>query len=204
LRLGISLKNGLLSESAIADRFKYSESIFPQIASLLERNGLTVESLNGVIVCSGPGSFTGLRVGMAAAKGIAVAGKIPLVGISIFSSLAARLFSEYGPTAVVIRSRKDEYYLGLLDETSFDDRRVIIAKESEIIGLIGSRAILAVDGALPLSPAFYGKLIRDEKAQPTLRDLYIAGHEKFLKSGDDDVARLQPLYIQKFSPPRKV
>lgn len=68
---------------------QHVEHIVPQIAALLEEVGWPIATLDAVAVSAGPGSFTGLRVGMAAAKAVALAGGIPVVSIDTLMALAA-------------------------------------------------------------------------------------------------------------------
>jgi tRNA threonylcarbamoyladenosine biosynthesis protein TsaB len=64
-------------------------TLAPTIHQMLTANGLSVESLTGLAVSIGPGSYSGLRVGVALAKGLAAARRLPLVGISSLDTLAA-------------------------------------------------------------------------------------------------------------------
>jgi tRNA threonylcarbamoyladenosine biosynthesis protein TsaB len=78
----------LSSEGAVIAEFtwhagqNHTTELMPNIICILEQARLTLKDINGVIVAKGPGSFNGLRVGMSAAKGLALALNIPLVGIS--------------------------------------------------------------------------------------------------------------------------
>jgi tRNA threonylcarbamoyladenosine biosynthesis protein TsaB len=87
-----------------------AERIFPAIAELLARNGAAYADLNRVATTTGPGSFTGVRIGLSAARGLGLALGIPVIGVpSLFAiSLAAD-----GPTAVLLDARRDEAYFQL-------------------------------------------------------------------------------------------
>ncbi|MDB5587540.1 MAG: tsaB [Devosia sp.] len=85
----------------------HAELIFDRIATLLGRNDLTYPDLARVAVTTGPGSFTGLRIGLSAARGIALARNIPAVGIP---SLLALSLSVNGPSTVLLDARRDEAY----------------------------------------------------------------------------------------------
>ena len=66
----------------------HAERLMPMIAELMDEAGAGWGDLAGVAVCTGPGSFTGIRVGVAAARGIALGRAIPAVGVSRFEALA--------------------------------------------------------------------------------------------------------------------
>ena len=85
----------------------HAEILFPRIAALLERNGVGYGDLGRVVTTTGPGSFTGLRIGLSAARGIALARTIPAVGVP--SLLALSLLAD-GPVTVLLDARRGEAY----------------------------------------------------------------------------------------------
>jgi len=85
----------------------HAELIFDRIATLLSRSDLSYPDLARVVVTTGPGSFTGLRIGLSAARGIALARGIPAVGVP---SLLALSLSASGPSTVLLDARRDEAY----------------------------------------------------------------------------------------------
>lgn len=89
----------------------HAEILFDRLGDLLARNGLGYEDLERVAVTTGPGSFTGLRIGLSAARGLGVARKVPVLGIP--SLLAVSLTATSGPIAVLIDARRDEAYFEL-------------------------------------------------------------------------------------------
>src|SRR5262245_10703152 len=72
----------------------HAEALMPLIARVVDRAGIDFAALDRIAVTVGPGSFTGLRVGIAAARGIALATGKPAVGLSTLASFAAPLISE--------------------------------------------------------------------------------------------------------------
>lgn len=68
---------------------RHTVTLVPHIAKTLETSGVTVEDLTAIAVCTGPGSYTGVRIGVAMAKGMAVAQQLPLVGITTLDILAS-------------------------------------------------------------------------------------------------------------------
>lgn len=67
----------------------HAERLAPMVAELLTASGLTPDDLDGVAVTTGPGSFTGARLGVSFARGLALAASIPAIGVSIFEVIAA-------------------------------------------------------------------------------------------------------------------
>jgi tRNA threonylcarbamoyl adenosine modification protein YeaZ len=91
----------------------HAEALIPLIARVLERARLTFSELDRIAVTTGPGSFTGLRVGISAARGIALAAGKPAVGLSTLAAFAAPLIAadDTLPVVVAIDARHDHVYL---------------------------------------------------------------------------------------------
>jgi tRNA threonylcarbamoyladenosine biosynthesis protein TsaB len=91
----------------------HAEALMPLIASLLDRAQLAFAALDRVAVTTGPGSFTGLRVGIAAARGIALAASKPAIGLSTLATFAAPFIAadDTLPVVVAIDARHDHVYL---------------------------------------------------------------------------------------------
>lgn len=87
--ISLALHTGqqLIAETTWQSADYHTVELAPQIALLLQRAGLAVAQLQGLAVASGPGSYTGLRIGVALAKGLALAHTLPLCGVSTFDIL---------------------------------------------------------------------------------------------------------------------
>ena len=94
-----------------------SEVIVPMVLAVLEEAGRGFADLDTVAVTRGPGSFTGVRIGLAAARGIALACNVPAVGLAVFEVLAQRLLAERSrlPGLAVIESGRAELYVQAFD-----------------------------------------------------------------------------------------
>jgi tRNA threonylcarbamoyl adenosine modification protein YeaZ len=91
----------------------HAEALIPLIARVLDRSQLTFAEIDRIAVTTGPGSFTGLRVGIAAARGLALATGKPAVGLSTLAAYAAPLIAadDTLPVVAVIDARHDHVYL---------------------------------------------------------------------------------------------
>jgi tRNA threonylcarbamoyl adenosine modification protein YeaZ len=85
-----------------------AERLFPALDELLARTGTTYSDLTRIAVTTGPGSFTGLRIGLSAARGLGLALGIPVLGIP--SLLALSLVARCTPVTVLLDARRDEAY----------------------------------------------------------------------------------------------
>lgn len=87
-----------------------AERLFPALAELYARAGIAPKQLGRIAVTTGPGSFTGLRIGLSAARGLGLALDIPVIGVG---TLVAMSLSASGPSAVLVDARRSEAYLQL-------------------------------------------------------------------------------------------
>lgn len=106
-----------------------SEKLWIAIDGLLCDVGLTVRDVDLFAVCVGPGGFTGLRVGMAAAKGLAVAGRKPMVGITSLEAAAASCARGI-PVLALVNAYKREVYSQLF---SFDSEGGLVAENEPAV-----------------------------------------------------------------------
>jgi tRNA threonylcarbamoyladenosine biosynthesis protein TsaB len=107
LQLALVLGDGTVDVSVDEIATGHAELIFGRIAELLARNGVGYPDLGRVVTTTGPGSFTGLRIGLSAARGIGLARGIPVIGVP--SLLALSLGTE-GPSTVLLDARRGEAY----------------------------------------------------------------------------------------------
>jgi len=91
----------------------HAEHLFPMIEAVLSRAGIGYDGLSRIAVCTGPGSFTGVRIGVAAARGIALGRGIPVIGINRFEALAAQTLKigAVGAVAICLSGRSGMIYL---------------------------------------------------------------------------------------------
>jgi tRNA threonylcarbamoyl adenosine modification protein YeaZ len=121
IRVGAPLAGTLLAERRLSLQRKASSQLMPAIDFLVRELGTTGRSpLQSIAVSIGPGSFTGVRIALATAKGIAMAQGLPVYGVSSLLVLAHsvdRGAQQASPLRGAIRhARADEYYFGLWDE----------------------------------------------------------------------------------------
>lgn len=95
-----------------------AEILMPMIAAVCDEAGIEIMGLDAIGVTVGPGSFTGLRIGIAAARGLALAAGIPAIGISSFAAIAAQVPGpgrDGRPLVVALDTKRDDFYLRMFD-----------------------------------------------------------------------------------------
>jgi len=198
--LAVAGPEGVLAEARVVTSEGHSRWLLPAVAALLQGLGLEPSELDLFAVTTGPGSFTGLRVGLGSVQGLALATGRPCLGISTLDVLAASAGGSSGTIVALIDAFRGEVYSGVYDATGRlrGERRVgTVADAIEGLpsgsGFVGDpasghRAAIeaAVPGAVfppsaaflaaPLAAAALGMAGAREAVPPSaLRPLYLRG-----------------------------
>ena len=168
--------------------YRHGEDLLPRVRALLASHGVALADLGGVIVGTGPGAFTGLRVGIATAKGLAHALRLPIAGVPSGAALLAAsagagtanpvLLLPAGPNdAVLVR----------------DDRAPERLPGGTAPSLESGETLVAVDlgGRAPADALARGERAREGFAAALVR----IGAERLTVGDADDLARLVPEYV---------
>jgi len=105
----------LLSEQYTHTGLTHSETLLPMIEASLRCAKLTLENIDAFTVTTGPGSFTGIRIGIAAVKGMAVAREKPCMGISTLEAIAYNLLGQDCLACCAMDARREQVYTALFD-----------------------------------------------------------------------------------------
>src|SRR4030081_1638177 len=110
-------RGGITASESVAMARGHAEAVMPLLARVMDVAEIEFAHLDRIAVTTGPGSFTGLRVGIAAARGIALAAGKPAVGLSTLSAFAAPQMSagDRAPVVAAIDARHDNIYLQVFD-----------------------------------------------------------------------------------------
>ncbi len=204
----ISINGELIDEKIIlSDKYVHGEQLHVLIKNVLQDNGISFKNLDGIGIASGPGSFTGLRIGVSTAKGIAFALNKPLISVNTihvmmenYEILNKEPNSIYFP---MIDARRDEVYTAgynekkeiiyPLDAKIIDQEFLDSQSQYECVHFIGSGA-----------KKFQGKsfnhpLINTEELNFS-RGMSKMTYTKFKSNDFEDVAYFVPLYLKDFKP----
>lgn len=159
----------------------HAERLLPMIAEVLAGAGLAVTSVQRVAVTLGPGSFTGVRTGLAAARAFRLAAGVDLVGMTSLAVIAHRAFALAGtsragrPVLVAVDARRDRLYVQLFGTSAHDALSAPAeVTPSEALALAGPNPLLlAGSGAAAVADAAAGKAhqILANRLEPRASDL---------------------------------
>jgi tRNA threonylcarbamoyladenosine biosynthesis protein TsaB len=203
---GLALFDGdrVLSEATWLSNYNHSVELMPALVRALDQQGLGAQNLSAVAVAIGPGSFTGLRIGLSVAKGLARAHEVPILGVPTLDILAFQHAEQRRPIWAVIQAGR-----GRLCAALYRHRRGLLRQDGglhlttleELATLMSGRRLVC------------GELSQDEIAQLVASadaDLVIAtpslamrrpaclaelAWERFRRGESDDLATLSPIYL---------
>ena len=122
---------------ALSAKSSHSEFILPLISSVLDNAHRKFSDIDVIAVSIGPGSFTGLRIGLALVKGIAYECNLPVAGVSSLEAQAARLTKISGTICPLLDARKHEVYAALFEQREGSLLRCAADQATEVTDLMG-------------------------------------------------------------------
>ncbi len=195
-----------VGEAEIDTRLNHSARLLPSLDDLLRRVGWKVSDLDGVGVGVGPGSFTGIRVGLAAAQGLALGASIPLVGIGSFPALARGSALKEGIVVTLLDGGRGRIYGARYRQNGagiaeLSPPRVI--EEGKLTELVGDGWIITPDG-IRLRDRLEEIGVREwEDSHPRALEIAFLAGEKLLTDPSDQLLAAEPLYLSRLNYARK-
>jgi len=181
-----------------------SSSIMPSIKKILDSAGISLAKLDGFAIGLGPGSFTGLRVGLSTIKGLAFATDKPIIGISSLDVLAMNIEDNDVQICTLCDAKRNLVYACL-----YEKKDSILRKKSdyclesidEVLKKIKGKVLFIGDGVklfrndINKMKSINPKFVNGKFTLPQARCLIPLALEKFQKGQRDDAAKLVPLYL---------
>ena len=203
--VALSHKGELISELTWQSTYNHTVELTPNLAYLLKQAKLEPRFIEAIIVAKGPGSFNGLRVGISAAKGIALSLNIPLLGVSTLEAAAYPFRYSELPICPILKVSRQEIASALYQRENNDWHRMEkehlttlqtlctqISQETLFCGEISnamSNEIRQNLGKLAIMPQNVARL-------PRAVSLAALGWQRFSQGERDNLATLQPLYLK--------
>ncbi len=187
---------------------KHSSILVPAIRDLLKTMGLKMEEINGIAISIGPGSFTGLRIGLCVAKGLCYARSLPLLGVTTLDAMAFPLKEIPYLICPVLESKKDEIY-DVLFRGGDSLHRVMDYKCEDIQSLLirlaplKEKIIFLGDGIKKYRDIIKEKIGKDalfidsQLNLPVATSIAFLGLDKLKKGEEDDISTITPFYLRK-------
>ena len=198
-------RNGkVLAEYTLQPDSTHSRRLLGSIESMMAAAGVDWHDLDAVAVSQGPGSFTGLRIGMAAAQGIAMAAAVPLLGVSTLDGLAAQVTAIDLPVCCLLDARKQQVYAAFYRYADdFSLRRIseiLVLVPDELIKKIKEPTLVAGPGIMAcqslLAAHHQIRLLPSGPLHPRAALIGFCGARLMEEGGEGNGADIVPLYIR--------
>ena len=191
-------------------RNNHSSALPLFIDEVIKRTNVSLTDIDAIAVSEGPGSYTGLRIGVAAAKGLCYALEKPLIGVSTLRAMAygmahrdSAITTAYILFCPMIDARRMEVYCAIFDEKGNEIREVraeIINETSFMKFLEKNKIVFAGDGALKCRSLFekHPNAVFAEDFQTSAKFMIPLSEEKSLQKKFEDLAYFEPYYLKDF------
>ena len=185
-------------------KYKQSDTIHQNILDLIKKNKLNINDFDAIAISKGPGSYTGLRVGLSSAKGLCYALDIPLISINTLEIIAAGLRLDVkGHIVSLVHAREDEFYYIVYNN------QLQIIKETSVESL-NSNSFLKFYGEYNLNIIGLGidickKIIKNKKINypdceslPSSKNMVLLSEKKFINKDFENLIYFEPNYMKNF------
>ncbi|WP_158840154.1 tRNA (adenosine(37)-N6)-threonylcarbamoyltransferase complex dimerization subunit type 1 TsaB [Polaribacter sp. L3A8] len=182
--------------------YSHAEVLHPFILDVLKEVHLTSTEIDAVAVSKGPGSYTGLRIGVSAAKGLCFAFDKPLISIKTLESLAHAISIDQGIIVSMLDARRMEVYAAVFNhnyEQIRDIKAEIIDENSFSDYLDAGKVYFLGDGAHKCKEVIAHKnavFVNDKF--PSAKEMAQLSYDKYKKNDIEDVAYFEPFYLKDF------
>jgi tRNA threonylcarbamoyladenosine biosynthesis protein TsaB len=182
--------------------YSHAEVLHPFIHAILKEAQVSMNMLSAIAVSKGPGSYTGLRIGVSAAKGLCFALNIPLISIDTLASLAHSIAVESGVIIPLLDARRMEVYAAVftIDYQKIREIKAEIIDEHSYRDYLEKGPVYFVgDGVEKCKEIFNTtNAIGIHNTYPSAKEMCQLAYDKYKKNDIEDVAYFEPFYLKDF------
>lgn len=192
--------NNLIDENNLDDGRTHSENLMPLVKELLERNNVNLSEINLIAVSCGPGSFTGIRIGISSVKAMAEVHNIPVAEVTSLETLAAKDTSLKNKVAL-IDAKNNQVYAGvfdkdynLLEEYMADDINIIFEKIGKYPNSV------CIGNGAELHKSILEKIDGTSFLEDNSQNAFCTGkigYKKHLENNLKNADTIMPIYLRK-------
>ena len=198
----LSSKGNLVTSFDLEDEaYRHSELLTSSIQNILSQNNLDVSGLSAVSVGIGPGSFTGLRIGLSVAKGLCYPHNINLIGISSLKIIANSVINENKNIISLIKDKGQHYYISKYsnDLKEVVEPKIKLIDRDYIFNILDDDSVIVVN--TDESNKFISDLVNEEiqvfKRTISSIDMISLSHKLLEEKKFEDIAYIEPMYVKK-------
>ncbi len=182
-----------------SDRYIHAEKLHPFITAVLGIAGLQAADLDAVCVSNGPGSYTGLRIGVSAAKGLCFGLDIPLIALNTTLVLADAVQEKPDITISVIDARRDEVYGQVFDQNKQALTKIqAIELRGDTFQEYTGKNVFVVGDAATKTKELIDLNVEASQCYPSAVHMAVRAEQKMMQQDFVDVAYHEPFYLKDF------
>lgn len=182
--------------------YSHAERLHIYIAEVLREANISKSEIDAVAVSKGPGSYTGLRIGVSAAKGLCYALGVPLIATNTLKALAMQVNDPSDYIIPVLDARRMEVYSAIFNSEFNELRGIeaqIVAEDSFLKYLDSGKVVFIGNGAAKLKDLIkHPNSQFNDVALPSAREMVTLATVKYKISDTEDVAYFEPFYLKDF------
>lgn len=205
----IADEKNIIAEFTVNNKQTHSQTLLPMIEKVVDMSGIELEQIDAIAIAAGPGSFTGLRIGSATAKGIGLALKKPVVSVPTLEGLAYRVSVFDGIICPIMDARRNQVYTGIykMDKGNLvclsDKRAVDIHEIMEELEKYDEKVIFLGDGVEVQRETIEKEFKKEYCFAPihlskqSAAAVAVLGDIYFNQGKAEDAAEHKPIYLRK-------
>jgi len=211
--VALSYKGNCISKKVLlAEHFSHDEKLHVFIREVLQEASVGFSELDAVSISKGPGSYTGLRIGVAAAKGLCFALDLPLIGIHTLELMVQPFIgkAEYAFFIPMLDARRMEVYTAVFDnsKTWIQETNALVLEAQSFYDLLGDSPCLVFGNGASKFKRLQPKInahFTETVSYPSAEDMSKLAWLEFQKKNFEDLATFEPFYLKDFqtTPPKK-
>lgn len=203
LTRGTGHSGKVLAEYSLQPEVTHARRLLGSVQAIMKSVGVEWKQLDGIAVSQGPGSFTGLRIGMAAAQGMAMAAGIPLLPVPTLDGLAAQVPPVDSPVCCLLDARKQQVYAALYRCEDSGHQRIspfLVLRPEELVAHVQEPTLVVGPGVQACMPVLQGhpqvRLMVTTLLAPRAAAIGFCGGTQ-LRSGSGELdEQVAPLYVR--------
>jgi tRNA threonylcarbamoyladenosine biosynthesis protein TsaB len=182
--------------------YSHAESLHVFIDKVLQTAQIQPTQLSAIAVSKGPGSYTGLRIGVSAAKGLCFALDIPLISVNTLQSLAQQIKCDDGVIIAMLDARRMEVYSAIFDSkyNQIRETEAQILNDLSFITYLEEGRVHFIGNGVPKAKTLIkhpnANFIEDKL--PSAAEMALLAYQKYKISDFEDVAYFEPFYLKEF------
>lgn len=184
------------------NNYSHAERLHVYIDTVLKQANMSQTDLDAIAVSKGPGSYTGLRIGVSSAKGLSYALGIPLIAIPTLEALAHQVNAQEGVIVSMLDARRLEVYSAIFDtnHNQIRETQAQILEDNAFVGYLEKNKVYFIGNGVEKTKTIinHPNAIFIEGKLPSANDMGVLAYNKYKINDFEDVAYFEPYYLKDF------